>query len=168
MRSDRILAVLSGFDPGKTPGIGTFYDFVDRFWLIKHPQIVDKLAAQAVKGREPFPLRAERLIQEVFARCFVDRSVELGLIPDPLALVLSGDGSSVRTGASPYGVKVCDCRKKGVFNCDCKRRFADPQARWGWDSYRMLHPSRLMTTAFLCVLKAFLWFSGATRKTVTA
>lgn len=167
LRSNDVLAVLSGFEPGKTPGVGTFYDFVDRFWLedkdvqrnrrlclrapmrkpgqklkagqklpVKHPRIVDKLVAQAIKGREPFPRRAERLVQQVFARCFVDRSVELGLIPDPLNLVLSGDGSSIRTGASHLGVKVCDCRKKGVFICDCKRRFTDPQARWGWDSYR--------------------------------
>jgi hypothetical protein len=47
--------------------------------------------------------------------------------------VLSGDGSSLRTGSSPYGVKVCDCRKKGIFNCDCKRRFSDPEASWGWE-----------------------------------
>lgn len=167
LRSDRVLAVLSGFEPGNTPGIGTFYDFVDRFWLedddvqiqrrkrlrkpfrkpfrklkageklpVKHPGIVDKLVVYAIKGRDPFPLRAERLLQEVFARCVVDRSAQLGLIPHPLDLVLAGDGSPIRTGASHFGVKVCDCRKNGVFNCDCPRRFSDPQARWGWDSYR--------------------------------
>jgi len=167
LRSDDILAVLSGFKPGNTPGVGTFYDFLDRFWLEdkeiqlnrkkqlrspvrkprkkpksgekqppKHPDVVNKLCKRAMKKRDPFPFRAERLIQEVFARCFVDRSVELGLIPDPLSLVLSGDGSSLRTGSSPYGVKVCNCREKGVFNCNCKRRFSDPQASWGWDSYR--------------------------------
>ncbi|MQL53757.1 hypothetical protein GFC01_16125 [Desulfofundulus thermobenzoicus] len=92
---------------------------------VKHSGIVNKLVQQVVKGRDPFPLRAERLIQEVFARCVVDRSVELGLIPDPLHLVLGGDGSSIRTGASHYGVKVCDCRKKGIFNCDCPRRHSE-------------------------------------------
>lgn len=39
-------------------------------------------------------------------------------------------------GSSLYGVKVCDCRKKGIFSCDCKHRFSDPEASWGWDSYR--------------------------------
>ncbi|MDN5302750.1 MAG: hypothetical protein PWQ60_2264 [Thermoanaerobacteraceae bacterium] len=33
LRSDDILAVLSGFEPHKTPGVGTFYDFFDRLWL---------------------------------------------------------------------------------------------------------------------------------------
>ena len=167
LRSDDILAVLSGFEPHNTPGVGTFYDFFDRLWLedrrtrierrirlrspikkprkklkagekqpVKHPGVVGKLAKRVLSGRVPFPLRAERLIQEIFARCFVDVSVHMGLIPDPLNLVLSGDGSSLRTGSSPYGVKVCDCRKKGIFSCDCKRRFSDPEASWGWDSYR--------------------------------
>jgi hypothetical protein len=33
LRSDGILAVLSGFEPHNTPGVGTFYDFFDRLWL---------------------------------------------------------------------------------------------------------------------------------------
>jgi hypothetical protein len=64
------------------------------------------LCKRVKSGRLPFPLRAEKLIQEIFARCVVDVSVYMGMIPDPLNLVLSGDGSSLRTGSSPYGVKV--------------------------------------------------------------
>ncbi|HHW40638.1 MAG TPA: hypothetical protein GXX19_05730 [Syntrophomonadaceae bacterium] len=159
-RCDSILAVLSGFEPNNTPDVGTFYDFLNRFWLedddvqtqrrkrlvkpsrkpskrlkpgeklpVKHPGIVEKLVAYAVKGRDPFPLRAKRLIHLVFARCVVYRSLQLGLIPHPLDLVLAGDGTSVRTGASHYGARVCDCRKNGVLNCDCPLRFSDPQAR---------------------------------------
>ncbi|WP_146164509.1 hypothetical protein [Halanaerobium congolense] len=30
----------------------------------------------------------------------------------------------------------CDCRQNGIFNCSCPRRFSDPTANWGWDSYR--------------------------------
>ena len=167
LRSDPILAALSGFTQNNAPGVGTFYDFLNRFWLEdeevqaerrkflkspvrkpqkkfkagekqppKHPEIVGKLCDQAIKGRKPFPRRPELLIQKVFARCFVDCSVKLGLIPDPSKLILSGDGSSLRTGSKHSGVKVCDCLKNGVFKCDCKRRFSDPQATWGWDSYR--------------------------------
>lgn len=170
LRSDSILAVLSGFEPDKTPAVGTFYDFFDKLWLedrearikrrlklrapvkkprkqlkagvkqpVKHPGVVGKLAKKVMDGRTPFPLRAEKLIQEIFARCFVDVSIHIGLIPDPLELVLSGDGSSLRTGSSPHGVKVCVCRKNGVFNCDCGRRLSDPEASWGWDSYRNVY-----------------------------
>lgn len=32
MRSTPLYAILSGFDPDDTPGIGTFMDFIDRLW----------------------------------------------------------------------------------------------------------------------------------------
>jgi len=41
----------------------------------------------------------------------------------------------VDTGASPYGVKICSCASKGIYNCECPRRYSDPKARRGWDSY---------------------------------
>lgn len=166
LKHDKVLAILSGFEPHKTPGVGTFYDFFHRFWLEdrtiirnrrlslrpflakpkdgvkagrklapKHPGVVGRLVNQAAKGRS-FSLRPERLIQLIFARCCVDRSVALGFVPDPMALVSSGDGSPLRTGTSPAGVKVCHCREQGIFRCSCPRRYPDPDASWGWDSYR--------------------------------
>ena len=41
----------------------------------------------------------------------------------------------MRTGADPYGRPTCSCRSQGSFNCDCPRRYADPWATFGWDSY---------------------------------
>lgn len=136
---------------------------------VKHPGVVGKLCKRFMDGRVPFPLRAERLIQEIFARCFVDVSVHMGLIPDPLDLVLSGDGSSLRTGSSPHGVKVCDCRKKGIFSCDCKRRFSDPEASWGWDSYRNEYyygysPYVLTAAASVCELPMYIRLVQARRQ----
>jgi hypothetical protein len=166
LRADRVLAVLSGFEPGKTPGVGTFYDFLHRVWrqdqkairarraklrpvkrrpegkigpgqklTPKHPGVVKKLVKRAKAGR-CFSRRPERMIQEIFAKCFVNPSVDLGLIHDPLALVLCGDGTPIRTGGNSSGVKVCGCKKKGVHRCGCPRRFFDSNANWGWDSYR--------------------------------
>jgi hypothetical protein len=45
------------------------------------------------------------------------------------------DGSCYKSGASHFGVKICDCKSKGIYNCKCPRRYSDPDARWGWDSY---------------------------------
>lgn len=166
LQHDRLLAILSGFEPHKTPAVGTFYDFFHRCWLEdrsrirarrrmlrplkskprnkvkagqkltpKHPGVVSRLVIRALKGRS-FKSRPERLLQQIFARCLVDRSVAFGFIPDPLALLLSGDGSPLRTGNSPAGVKVCRCREQGIYHCDCHRRYPDPDATWGWDSYR--------------------------------
>jgi hypothetical protein len=48
-------------------------------------------------------------------------------------LIVGGDGSPLRTGCSGQGKKLCDCEGR---HCDCPRVFSDPDARWGWDSYR--------------------------------
>lgn len=45
------------------------------------------------------------------------------------------DGSCYNSGASHTGVKVCGCKSKGIYYCQCPRRYSDPDARWGWDSY---------------------------------
>jgi len=33
LKKDRILAIICGFDPDNVPGVGTFYDFLNSFWL---------------------------------------------------------------------------------------------------------------------------------------
>ncbi len=66
----------------------------------------------------------------------VDVSADIGLLGDINSLSAAFDGSSYYSGASHYGVKVCDCRSKGIYNCTCPRRYSDPDATWGWDSYR--------------------------------
>ena len=60
----------------------------------------------------------------------------MGLLGDVDALSAAFDGTAFYSGASPYGIKVCDCISKRVYRCKCPRRFSDPDARWGWDSYR--------------------------------
>jgi len=163
LRDDAVLAIISGFEPYKTPSVGTFYDFQNRCWLEdrqqilqrrrtpkkarikpkkklgsgekltpKHPGVVKKLVAQALAGRT-LHLRPEKLLQQIFAHCCVDHSIDLGLIHDPNSLILSGDGSSLPTGSNPHGVKNCDCSKQGNYCCSCPRRYSDPDANWGWD-----------------------------------
>lgn len=59
-------------------------------------------------------------------------SVALALLPS--SLMVAGDGSSLVTAASGLGTRVCDHdpRKR----CICNRRFSDPDATRGYDSYR--------------------------------
>lgn len=38
LRSDEILAITCGFDPKHIPGIGTFYDFLARFYRRVNPR----------------------------------------------------------------------------------------------------------------------------------
>lgn len=160
-----LYAVLSGFNPDSTPGVGTFYDFFNRLWLapsphlIKHnkrkikkpkkkgkknqkmdpknPGIVEKMVRRALKQRKVYySPKAHDGLQHLFKTMFVEHSASQGLLGDVHSLSILGDGTPVETGGRPYGKFLCDCRKQGNWKCDCLRQFSDPDANYGWDSSR--------------------------------
>lgn len=175
LKDNKVYAILSGFKPDDIPGVGTFYDFIDRLTLVdkqlkrkrrnrrkkfkrkpskklkkneklppKHPEIVDRIVQRILKNIDkPAAWGQYKLIYQFFIHCIVEKSAQMGLLDDVEHLIIAGDGTHIKTGASPYGTKVCDCNKfvvengKKVFNhCDCTRKFSDLYAVWGWDSYR--------------------------------
>ena len=163
--NDRLLYDICGFH-SKAPSASSYYDFIDRLWNgskepeirrkkkiracrlkprqkykkgkklpPKHKGITKRLVEKTLSGR-PRSSRREEILQEFFSRLIVDTSAQLGLIGNSQALSIAGDGSPYYSGSSHYGVKVCDCKSKGIYNCKCHRRYSDPDATWGWDSYR--------------------------------
>jgi hypothetical protein len=165
LRSNYILAYMIGLEPSQVPGVGSHYDLVNRLWLEnpnveyeslhslhsfsrkphkklkknqkqppRHPGIIQKLVDLALQGAS-FDSRPELLMQQIFARIGVEPSAKACLLGNVKKLSISGDGTCINSGGSSYGIKVCNCNEKGIYNCDCKRRFSDPGARWGWDSY---------------------------------
>jgi len=161
-----VLAILCGFEPGKTPSVGAFYDFWNRLWLEdkrlrierkrklkkkrkkpqakrgqklpnRRPGVGDRLVRSFRKGRFFSTKRPERLLQELFTRVFVQGSTERGIIPEDMILV--GDGSPFESCSNPYGIPVCGCRTKGIYKCDCPRRYSDVYANWGYDSSRNVY-----------------------------
>lgn len=166
LRTVPVYAILSGFTKDDTPGIGTFYDFFRRLWLSdrthktgrnkrplrkphekgkknekldpKNPKITDKLVARVLRtaGNIHYAPKEFDLLQQLFQTEFVLPSATKGLLGDTNALSVIGDGSAVETGARSFGKFLCDCRKSGNWKCGCKRQFSDPDANWGWDSYR--------------------------------
>jgi len=144
-----IFCALIGIEPKDFPGASTLRDFITRLWLedapervknveakprekhgknkkpLKNPGIIKELADKALEGTA-FDEIPEQLLQTLFAKVAVQSSVNAGLIEHPDKLVASGDGTVVQSHASPYG--------KATETPD-QRRFADPQARWLWDSY---------------------------------
>jgi hypothetical protein len=163
--SDKLLCIICGFEFGKAPSVGSYYDLLKRFWLSshnlhvkksktpkhfkkkptkklkageklppKHGGVVKKLANFAMRGKLP-DYRPEKILQDIFARCVVDTSAKLGILGNTEQLSTAGDGTCYKSGASPFGKKVCDCKSKGIYKCKCKRLYSDPDARWGWDSY---------------------------------
>ena len=165
LKTNHVLAILSGFSPGNVPGVGTFYDFFNRLWLSstphlsnrkkrklkkprkkgkknqklepKNPQIVEKLVRRALKNKKVrYTPKAHDQLQILFQSLFVNKSASAGLLGETQSLSILADGTPVETGGRPYGKFLCDCRKKGNWKCDCNRQFSDPDADWGWDSSR--------------------------------
>jgi len=152
LSNNQVLQIACGFYD-KLPRVASYYDFISRIIKIddkprlkakkqksnrnygkgkmppKHPNIVQKLVEQILKGRR-FNRRPERLLQEIFARVCVQPSIDLGLVPQKISV--SGDGTCIHTGASQYGRRTCGCNN---FKCSCPRKFSDPNATWGWDSH---------------------------------
>jgi len=163
--NDRLLYDICGFIE-RAPAASSYYDFIDRLWLgskdaemerkkkirsfqskprkklkqgqklpPKHKGAVKRLVQKAILGKLRRS-RRENILQEFFSRLVVDTSSNMGLLGHSDALSIAGDGSPFLSGASSYGIKVCDCKSKGIYNCKCYRRYSDPDATWGWDSYR--------------------------------
>jgi hypothetical protein len=70
----------------------------------KHKGVVAKLVARILKGRRQ-DKRPESVLQRIFARVSVDVSLDMGLVSR--VATVSGDGTCLHTGASPYGRKTC-------------------------------------------------------------
>src|SRR5690625_1016966 len=103
LKSNPLLAILSGFTPGNVPGVGTFYDFFNRLWLAptphfsknkkrklkkprtkgkknqklapKNPNIVQKLVNRALKRKKiHYTDKAFDQLQILFQSMFVNKS----------------------------------------------------------------------------------------------
>ncbi len=163
LKINPLYAVLSGFQVGDTPGVGTFYDFFDRLWdspennLSSHlhplKTSIKKPKKKGEKATSVEKLTVEQLLKQleettftnkdhpyaslfdIYREEFLNVSVHKGLIhPDNLAL--AGDGTPVVTSARERKHRVCDCASKGINDCSCDRYFSQPDCDIGWDSSR--------------------------------
>lgn len=99
--------------------------------------ITQQLKDELLEGQDQDrPRDLLQRLEDILFQCAVIPSAERGLLGDPQAWLLGGDGSALPSGASPYGKPTCQCRGQGIFNCHCDRFYSDPTADWGWDSYR--------------------------------
>lgn len=165
LKSDELLCSMIGISKDQAHGVGSYYDLIDRVWLAdpdieyemdhslhsfnrkpkkklgknkkqppRHPGIIKKFVDLALEGRT-FESRPEILMQQIFSKIGVEPSAEEGLYGDTKNISLSGDGTCVDSGGSSLGNKACKCVENSIYNCTCSRKFSDPSARWGWDSY---------------------------------
>ena len=160
LKTNHLAAILSGFHPDDTPGVGTFYDFCDRLWMsdndnlsdhsqplkkrkVEKPKNPDDKAApiedfsvgnliEFLESMPPSEDQPYARLFKIFNDIFLSRSSKLGLI-DLDNLVLAGDGTEVVTSARNRYRKLCKCKDR---NCSCNRWYSQPDTDCGYDSSR--------------------------------
>ena len=160
-----LYAILSGFEPGDIPGVGTFYDFFNRLWGLESDNVKSNLKHKRRKKRKKKPKKGEKqapknpgIVKKLIARFFRDGakkktlpgdrlfeffqsqilsiSAKLGLLGDLKSLSASSDGTPVATASFTRSKPSCDCYAQGVAKCNCPRFFSQPDCNSGWDSSR--------------------------------
>ena len=123
-----LYAILSGFEPGDVPGVGTFYDFFARLWAASEKSFKPrkqrrkrkpKKGKKGEKAPTTTPGRIKRLVNwmmnhmdkqknltmdrlfQFFQSQFLAVSARLGLLGDMGMLGIAGDGTPVVTAAYP-------------------------------------------------------------------
>lgn len=164
LKINPLYAILSGFEFGDTPGVGTFYDFLNRLWdsdsdnlsphvhpvkkkKVKKPKqkgtkaesiekiSVDQLLKQLESGAFSIDDQPYSSLFKIYNKEFLSQSVQRGLI-DTSNLSIAGDGTPFVTSARERKHRVCNCTLNGITDCDCDRYFSQPDCDIGWDSSR--------------------------------
>ena len=164
LKINPLYAILSGFQFGDTPGVGTFYDFLDRLWDSDsdnlsphiHPIKKKKVKKPKQKGDKAEPIEkvtVEQLFQsmehssfsideqpyaslfKIYDHEFLSISISKGLI-DISNLSIAGDGMPVTTSAREWKHRICECSKNRITSCHCDRYFSQPDCDIGYDSSR--------------------------------
>lgn len=164
LKINPLYAILSGFEVGDTPGVGTFYDFLNRLWdsdsdnLNPHvrpvkSKEVKKPKQKGAKAESVEKTTVEQLFKtleqksfsidehpygslfRLYQKEFLEQSVKRELIT-PESLAVAGDGTPVMTSHRERRKRICDCTEKGITDCKCDRYFSQPDCDIGWDSSR--------------------------------
>lgn len=166
LRRVPLYAILSGFEPGNTPGVGTFYDFFDRIWASDEANMKCKIRPKRKKKNKKKKLKkgeketpknsgiVEKLVNRFFRydskqkflpqdplfiffqSQFLEVSSQYGLLGNPDALSVAGDGTPLETARYPRSKPTCDCRAQGLEGCHHPRIYSQPDCNSGWDSSR--------------------------------
>src|SRR5699024_5888118 len=83
LKTNSLYAILSGFDPDSTPGVGTFYDFFNRLWLApslhlmkKKKRKIKKPKKKGKKNQKMAP-KNPRIIEKLMRRALKQRKVHI-------------------------------------------------------------------------------------------
>lgn len=154
LKENHLHAIISGFEVGDTPGVGTFYDFHKRLQLSDSKNLSNsirlKKKPQKPKSKEEKAAPVEKITVEdlfcqfeenppsdmapcaklwnIFNTFFLQKSVTQNLIflKD---LALAGDGTPVYTSAQERKTRTCNFLEKGIRNCNYNRIYHQPDCK---------------------------------------
>ena len=163
LKMNPLYAILSGFEPDNTPGVGTFYDFFNRLWnsdddhmsphihplktKVKKPKTkgtkADSVEKVTVADLLPTLEKTDFKLDEqpysslfkIYQKEFLEISVSTGLIHAD-ALALAGDGTPVVTSHRERKKRICKWKENGIHDCNYDCYFSQPDCDIGWDSSR--------------------------------
>ena len=72
-------------------------------------------------GSSKLPDSMESRLNSILKHVFVMPSVQMGIMGNPKKLNISSDSTNVVTAANSYGKRICNCRDRGIKQCDCTR-----------------------------------------------
>ncbi len=102
---------------------------------VVEPAVTEKLVAELQATRNnPNPNNLLCRLCELLLKVAVLVSADKGLLGNLQQLVVSGDSSALPTWANGNGKRICGHPR--TEHCDCPRLYSDPDAAWGYDSYR--------------------------------
>ncbi len=157
-----LYAIISGFEFGNTPGVGTFYDFFNRLWLLDDDNINPHFHKPKPKVKKPTkkgdkaksiekttveelfkdfenntlsPNQPYSLLLNIYKQQFLDVSIQNGFI-DSDNISAAGDGTPIVTSARERKHRICSCSENGINDCECERHYSQPDCDIGWDSSR--------------------------------
>ena len=165
LKINPLYAILSGFEVGNTPGVGTFYDFFNRLWdseddnlsphihpikaKVKKPKIkgakaasvekrtVDQLITQLDDTTFTLERQPYDSLLQIYKKQFLDVSVSKGLI-NAASLSIAGYSTPVVTSHRMRSHRICDCDKKGISECNCDKYFSQPDCDIGMAFFQRL------------------------------
>jgi len=173
LRTHPLHAVMAGFDPDDTPGIGTYYDFFHRLIDGPYRKPSDRMPRRSQSARcihqrnfkkeketrkqnrnhgsslsenlvdnllpladQPLPDEFPKVLHDLLARVGIGSSIRNQLLTEKMNLAVAGDGSILKTAASPRGKPTCSCPRHRGSSCEHDRLYTSATANWCYDSYR--------------------------------
>ena len=161
LHTQPLYAVISGFEPDNIPGVGTFYDFINRLWKLDTNNISShikfpkrKPSNPSVKGDKAAPVEKNTVTEELEATMsgqspisahqpfsllfkifehFLLISHTQGLI-NLNSLQLAGDGTPVVTASRERSKAIVKGARS--YEHPLPRYYSQPDCDIGWDSYR--------------------------------